>query len=536
MTPEDYIREARRSGSGVPIVRQREAVGAGVSLPAHLPTRAAARNVARTVTRMFKAGENDRLVAGWTGTPLTADTIVQRHQHTLVARSRERYANDDHAKAFVRMARQNIVGPNGVLMQAQVKTARGKSDKEANTALELAWEQWGHRKNCDVTGTESWRSLQTSAVVSAAKDGEFLFRMVYGADAGPWGFALQIIDPVRLPVDYDVQNLSGGSNFIRHGIEFTRYGRPIAYHLTTTDENGYDYQYGGRNYVRIPASEIIHGFRKDMVGQKRGLPWMATTLYSMRHLGGFEEAAIINARIGASKMAFMAFKDGSGGEEYDEDNPPEIEIEPGTMGILPSGASIEKFDPQFPSAEFAPFTKYMLRKMAAGLGVPYNEFAADLEGVNFSSIRQGTLDSREHWKELQEWLIEQLVQPVFEAWLTYSLLAGRINGLNPANLARYSAVTWQPRRWDWIDPRADNDANVSAKNNFLKSPSTIIREGGRDPGAVYAETAADVRAQIDALVAEGIPKEDAVEMVKMSFGIQPKPPAPAKPPPKASDE
>lgn len=530
MNPQDYINQARTSG--VPRIRMAEPAAA----PLAVPSRAVSRQIARAVARSFKAGETDRLVSDWTGTPLTADTIVQRHQRTLVARSRERYANDDHAKAFIRLCRQNIVGPNGVMMQAQVTKRDGKLDVDVNAALELGWNTWGHRRNCDVTGQESWRSLQNSAVLSAAKDGEFLFRMVYGADAGPWGFALQILDPVRLPVDYDVERVNGGSNFIRHGIEFNKYGRPVAYHFSTTEETGYDYQYGGRNYQRIPAAEIIHGFRKDMVGQKRGLPWMATALYGMRHLGGLEEAGIINARIGASKMAFMAFKEGHGGPEYDEENPPEIDIEPGTMGILPEGATIEKFDPQYPSGDFAPFAKYFMRKMAAGFGVPYSEFSGDLESVNFSSIRQGTLDSREGWKADQEWLIEQLVQPVFEAWLSYSLLAGRIPGLNATKLAQYmAAVSWQPRRWDWIDPRADNDANVSAKNNFLKSPSTIIREQGRDPGAVWTETAADLRAQVDALVAQGFKEDQALDLVKVGFGIQPKPPAPDKPQPKASE-
>lgn len=478
--------------------------------------------------RMFKAGENDRLISDWQGIPLTADIVIQRHQRVLVARSREQVANNDHAKAFIRMCRQNIVGPSGVMLQAQAKNGHGKLDKVANESIEDAWCEWGHRSNCDITGQESWRSLLTSAVVSAAKDGEFMFRKVYGVDAGPWGFSLQILDPVRCPVDYDAETVNGGNNFIRHGIEFNKYGRPVAYHVTTTDERGFDYTYGGRNFVRIPASEMIHGFRKDMVGQKRGLPWMATTLYTMRHMGGLEEAGLVNARVGASKMAFMKFEPGVGAPEYDEDNPPEIDIEPGTVGILPEGASIEKFDPQFPSGEFAPFSKYFLRKMAAGLGVPYNEFSADLEGVNFSSIRQGTLDSREHWKELQEWLIEQLVQPVYEAWLPYSLLAGRISGLSAEKLPRYKKVKWQPRRWQWIDPRADVDAAVEAKNNFLQSPSAIIREQGRDPSTVWIEAASDMREMVDSLVAEGFKEEQALDLVKMGFGIAP--PPPAKPP------
>ena len=62
-------------------------------------------------------------------------------------------------------------------------------------------------------------------------------------------------------------------------------------------------------------------------------------------------------------------------------------------------------------------------------------------------------------------------------------------------------VSWQPRRWAWIDPRADVQAAVMSKNNLLQSPGQIIREGGRDPSDVWREIAAD----IEEMRAAGIP-------------------------------
>nr|WP_308605909.1 phage portal protein [Massilia sp. DJPM01] len=478
----------------------------------------------------------------WDTAPMSADVVVQRWQRTLLARSREQAANNDHAKAYVRMCRQNIVGPNGVMLQAQVKGPKGKLDKEMNNAIESSFGRWGHRDNCDVTGQESWRSIQTSSVASWATDGEFMIRLVYGPDAGPWGFALQVLDTVRCPVDHDMQRLPvGGTNFVRGGIEYTKYGRPVAYHLTTTTQEEAEYSAGGRHYVVIPAAQMVHGYRKDMVGQKRGLPSMATALFRLRNLNGYEDAAIIKARIGASKMGFMQFAPGTG-PDYDEENPPEIDIEPGTMGILPEGATLAQWSPQSPAGDLGPMMKHMLRSIASGLGVPYNELAGDLEGVNFSSIRQGTLDSREHWKELQEWLIEMLVQPVFAAWFQYSILAGKITNtkrraIPMRDLDMFSEISWQPRRWQWIDPRADVDAAVNSKNNFLASPGQIIRESGRDPQTVWMESARDQRAMVDAYVAEGFTKEEATELVKLGMGMQPKQAvAEAKTKPKVSDE
>ena len=481
-----------------------------------------------SMARMFTAAENNRLNAGWGATPLTADQVIERNQRALVARSREQAANNDYAKAYLRMCRQNIVGSTGVQLQAQSADEKGKLDTKANQAIEAAWTEWSKKQNCDVTGRRSWRLIQSACVHSAAKDGEFFVRMVWGRDAGPWGFSLQTLDAQRCPVDMNEKNPKGGG-FIRHGIRFNKYGRPLSYFFSTTDEREADYRYGEKYYVEIPADEIIHGFLSDMEGQKRGLPWMATGLFRMRQLGAMEEAAIVNARVGANKMGVIEWKDGFG-PEMDEDEELIIDSQPGEWTVLPEGAQMKETNPQYPSGEFAPFMKQCLRSMAAGFGVQYNNLATDLEGVNFSSIRQGTLDEREHWKDLQEWLIETLIQPVFEAWLPRALLSSRIlvsgRPLKAERLERYSRISWQGRRWQWIDPRADVDAAVSAKNNGLVSPSTIIREQGRDPQSVWAEAARDVRAMIDAYVAEGIDQKTAEELVLLSMGKQPQKPAP----------
>lgn len=482
----------------------------------------------RISARLFAASQPDRLGTAWGGTPLTADQVVERNQTALVARSREQAANNDYAKSFLRQCRQNIVGPHGVMLQAQTMDDRGRLDTLANQAIESGWLEWGLRQNCDVTGKRSWREIQKSCVTTAAKDGEFIVRLVFGREAGAWQFAVQVLDPQRCPVWMNEDRPPSGA-FIRQGIEFNRYGRPLAYYFSTTDETESDYRWGGKHFIRVPADEIVHGFLEDMVGQKRGLPWMATALFRMRQLNAMEEAAIIKARTGANQMGFIEWEEGKG-PEYDEAEGLEIESEPGEWRVLPDGARVKESSPQYPSNEYAPFVKQSLRAMAAGFGVLYNNLASDLEGVNFSSIRQGTLDEREHWKDLQEWLIESLIQPVFEAWLPRALLLGKLvvrgRPLKPERIDRYRNVTWQGRRWQWIDPRADVDAAVEAKNNMLTSPGRIIREQGQDPEDVWRESARDVAAMIEAYKAEGIDEATAKELVLLSMGRQPPKPAP----------
>lgn len=484
----------------------------------------------RIMSRMFAAANHDRTTTQWGGTPLSADEIILRNQVILVARSREQCANNDYGRSFLRQCRQNIVGPQGVTMQAQARTDSGKMDKGANEALENGWFDWGRREHCDVTGKRSWREIQKSCITSAAKDGEFIVRLVTGTDGGEYGLALQVIDPQRCPVDMN-EDCDGSGTFIRQGIRFNKYGRPMGYLFRTLDEGEANYWSGGKSYVEVPAAEIVHGFLEDMVGQKRGLPWMATALYRMRQMAAMEQAAIVNARVGANKLGFIEWDEGSQGPEFDEDEGIEIESEPGEYTVLPQGARIKETSPQYPSNEYSPFVKQALRGMAAGFGVLYNNLASDLEGVNFSSIRQGTLDEREHWKDLQEWLIESLVQPVFNAWLPRALLLSKLTyrgrPLRAERIDRYrSAISWQARRWQWIDPRADVQSAVDSKNNMLTSPSTIIREQGKDPQTVWAETARDVAAMIEAFVSEGVDAATAKELVMLSMGRQPPKPAP----------
>lgn len=461
--------------------------------------------------RSYDGAQVDRYTGGWSTQPLSADEIIDRNQRALVARSREQAANNDYMKNFLRQCGQNIVGHSGIALQAQARDAGGNLDAAANEALELWWKKFSRAENCDVKGRRSLRLILKGAVNSAAKDGEFMIRELRGRDAGPMGYCLQTLDPQRCPVDYNVDKLPNG-RFVRQGIEYSREGRPLAYYFGRGDGRTTGYPHGGQHLERIAAGEIIHGYIEEIEGQRRGIPWAATALWRLKMLAGFEKAALVNARVGASKTGFIEIDpeyapdpDDENGD--DEDDELIIEHAGGEIQELPAGAKFKEWNPQYPSGEFGPFRKAMLQGAGAGLGVAYVSFANDLEGVNFSSIRQGVIDERDHWMDLQEWLIEALVDRVYRSALEAALLLGLVtNGkvrLRPERMAKYENVLWQARRWAWVDPAKDIKAEVDSKNNLLTSPSEIIRKAGRDPQTVWKNTAAD----IEQMRAAGIPEE-----------------------------
>jgi len=513
------------------IAQEPKAVERATSIP-KVPRRSYSARPAGAV-RQHDAATTDRLTSNWTTTPLTADQVVDRNQRVLVARSREQAASNDYMKAFIRQCSQNIVGHRGFALQAQASKSKGDLDRDANEALETWWRKWCRAENCDIKGQRSFRRICQTAVKTAAKDGEFFIREIKGRAAGPFRYALQTIDPQRCPVEYNVEGLTGG-RFIRQGIEFSREGRPLAYFFMVGEAANSAYTTNGSNLERVPANQIIHGFLEDIEGQRRGIPWAATSLWRLHMLSGFEKAALTNARMGASVGGFIQWKDGEGPDPEDAENPAEdeelyIEAEGGVFQELPAGAEAKPFPNTYPSGELAQFNKAVIRGAGAGMGVSYVSLANDLEGVNFSSIRYGVLNERDHWMDLQEWLLETLIDRCYQSALEPSMLLGLIHSkgrpLPAAQIDRYRRVYWQGRRWAWVDPTKDVKAEVDAKNNLLTSPSEIIRRRGDDPDTTWRTYAADIQGMRDA----GMPESFIMAAV---LGVQPNP----TPPPKNKSE
>lgn len=459
------------------------------------------RQIAR---RNIKAGTPQLLTATWTSSPMNADQIVHRYLRVLRARSREQFENNDYARRFTGLLKSNVVGPKGVVLQSRVTRSNGTPDEPARNALESAWNDWG--KSADITGRLSWIDIQNLFIQTVAIDGEFLAVKMTGRSVNKWNYAISIIDPERL----DSQYVRDDKN-IRAGIEYDSLGRPVAYHFAAEgDENGYVWR--GARYVRVPASRVYHCFLTERVGQKRGLPWMSSALQRMWMLEGYQEAAVTAARIGAAKMGFFIPPDGDTmiGPEDSAGNLVS-EVEPGLMEQLPPGTEFQAFDAKYPHEQFDDFVKAMLRSVASALGVSYHSLANDLEGVNFSSARTGTIEDRELYKALQEWMIRCFVQPVFSDWLSNALIVGIPIGNNGATLNalqqdRYENVSWQPRRWPWVDPLKDGQANLLAVKSRFTSISSIIRESGRDPDEVFRE----IQEEQQKLKEMGIEPEDIV--------------------------
>src|SRR5688572_21952556 len=419
----------------------------------------------KPTARLFSAASVNRLTQDWSTGSMSADSSLRRNLKILRARSRDLVDDNDFAQKYIKMVLSNVLGDMGISMRCKAKdndmvsggkVVPGKLDIGANKAIELAWWEWSKKRTCTVTKQLCWKEVQEVCLESVARDGECLVRKIRGAK-NRFGFSLQLLESDLLDIEFNEPEIAGGGQ-IRMGIELDAFGAPVAYHLWNKHPEDTYYSVYDQKRIRVPAEDIIHPFITRRIGQTRGYPWLATSAFGLKMLGGYSVAEVTKARLCAAKMAFFKRT----GEAQYQGEPTEggkiMDVEPGLMEELDQGLDVVSVDWNSPNMNYAEFVKAKLRQMASGLGVFYANLGNDHESINFSSSRVGLQDERDTWKNLQAWFAEGFCDEVFKSWLETSLAYGALGSLPLSKFDKFNAAVWSGRRWEWVDPTKEVEA------------------------------------------------------------------------------
>lgn len=430
---------------------------------------------------MWDGANTSRLYSDWDTWTLSPDYEIRFNHRLLRARARALAKNNPWIVGFLDELANNVVGAQGIMLQAQIRTVVGDAlHKPTNDAIETGWEEWGYPENASADGHDSWIELQRLIIQTIAIDGECFVRRLQGVD-NKFGYTLQLIDADLVDEQYNVP-AAKNQNRIRMGVELDRRNRPVAYWVWSRyaeDMDGLE-----RVRERIPAEEMSHLFvRWHRANTTRGVTWFAPIVAPTRHLDQYELNHIVASRGAAAKMAVIVNKHPDAIASYvppgKGEKPRVFEMEPGTMPELMPGQEIQEVDPTFPGANYGEFVVAVLRGIARGLKVSYLTLTGDLRQANYSSSRVSLQPERDRWKGLQVWFSTHLHRIVYREWVDMATLKRAIAVDGRLGSTLY-AVAWRGRGWKWIDP--DNDLSALEKEIKLgiNSRTRAAADQGRD--------------------------------------------------------
>jgi lambda family phage portal protein len=447
--------------------------------------------------RAYEGAVVSRLTSDWVTSSTSADAEINSSLVRLRNRSRQLVRDNAYARQALRAIACNVIG-HGIRLQAQVPMQRGggRLDERLNRQIETAWDRWCRPSTCHTAGRLSFVEISRLAIQAMAESGEVFIRMVpqaFGGSSVP--LALEVLEADLVKEDKNDGPAPDGSEW-RMGVKVDRWGRPLSYAFRTRHPG--DIQNGlGHQLVEVPAAEILHLAMIERPGQTRGVPMFAAAIKRLHHLAGYEEAEVVRARAASSLMGFITSPEGElqGDEVYQDERV--SNFEPGVFKYLAPGESVNVPTLDAPDGQFEPFMRAMLRAVAATTGVPYPSLSADYSQTNYSSSRLELLESREHWRTLQQFMIEHLHRPVFEQWMRAAVAVGQLDlpgyELMPE---RYDAVKWFPRGWGWVDPEKEVNAYKEAVRCGFATQAQIVAEQGGDLEELLVARKAEVdRAQ-----------------------------------------
>jgi len=443
------------------------------------PAAAVRREQARlqlSVIRKYEAATTGRRTTGWQAGGGSANAEIIQGIGLVRNRSRQMVRDNEYAKKAVHTLATKIVGSTGINVIPEQKAERA------------LWSTWAGEQ-CDADGQLDFAGIQRLAAMTWKEGGECLLRRRWRKpqDGLAVPMQIQLLEPDHLDhLKTGIDSASG--EVIIMGVQFNLLGQRTGYWLFSEHPGEVASIRRSLESKFVPASEVIHLYRKDRISQVRGVPELAVSLMRLRDLDGYEEAELVRKKIEACFTAFVTtdsprmtigdLTKEQGGSSTAPNRSVE-KISPGLIKYLTQGESVA-FGTPAAVGGYGEYTSTQLHAIAAGAGVTYHQLTGDTSRSSYTSHRAAL---REFYDlvEAEQWLtfIPMFVRPVRRWWREAAQLNGVRVGSKPDRITT-------PRK-AMVDPLKDTLADKEEIRAGLKSLSEALRERGMDPETVFAE-------------------------------------------------
>ena len=414
------------------------------------------------LTGTYDAATNtDRTASIWA----TATGRSQDSEATPAVRARLRnrvrfeVRNNPYLRGMLQTKSADIVGR---VPRLQLLTL----DEDYNEAKEAVFNEWAE----EIRLGEKLRTL-------------FFTRMESGE-----GFLKLILNPLlRSPIHLDVEVVECdrvtswyGRQADPHfwdGVTYDDSGNEIFFDVLRFHPGGPFYPMGGTPllYDTIPASQVIHFYRKQRPEQRRGIPDAAASLNLCTLLRRFTMAVVAAAEASAD-VAWAMKATGTNIEPAEVAPGDKFALDVGSGVTLPVGWDLSQLKPEHPCSTYREFKEACLIEIGRGMDIPANIALGDSSKYNFAS---GRLDHQGYHRSIgiERYDAELCVlDRVLRAWdMEYRFL--------PESLARpEDPESMKPDRHEWfwdgfppIDPR---EADAESKR-LASGQDTLADHYGR---------------------------------------------------------
>ena len=405
------------------------------------------RSAVRAFGQAYAAGRNPAGRPMWrpvSGGPRRTTAIGQQ---LIVDRARDAVRNNPYAARIVDLWTANAIGT-------------GITTRWSDGAHAAAWQRWSRSITVDAEGTQDWAGVQALAFRAMVESGEALirFRRTRPTRDNPVGLKLHVMEADLLDTTRVGMN---GPNRILQGVEIAPGGEPVAYWIKA-DYDDWPGTLVANKVERVPASEIIHLYRRRRPGQVRDVSWLAPVLWMLKDLGQYEAALLRKAEIEACLSVIVSGGDDSqpiAGEDgahllRDAAGNPVEDIQPGLILYRRDAGAVDTIAPSGGGTHLG-FAKRTLEAAAVGTGLTYDQASGDLSQANYSSLRAGKIEFRRLLEQVQYTLvIPRLIQRVSDRFHDQGVLFG-LWGDEPGEISHV------PPAPEMVDPMKDTMALIA---------------------------------------------------------------------------
>ena len=447
----------------------------------------------------YGANLTKKSLAGWLFAGGSHREDIEDNISVLRQRSRDLYMGVPIANGAVKTMRTNVVGRGLHLKPAidrEVLGITAAAAQKLEKQIEREWKLWADSPDCDIERIDNFFELQQLAFLNWLMSGDCLAVLpVKPRINQPYDLRVQLIEADRLSSpDY----CDSWDNKIVGGVEVDKDGEVIAYHISdhhplSGEVTEYKWQRVEAYGAKTGRRNVLHIMCRERIGQRRGVPFLAPVIESLKQLGRYTDAELVAAVVSGMFTVFIEKEDASSDEaigsmipeeeQIDAEDETSVELGPGAVMDLNPGEKIHDSNPGRPNSNFSMFVEAICQQIGASLELPY-ELLVKRFNASYTASKGALEEAWKMFRMYRAWLATDFCQPIYEEWFAEAVAKKRIDApgffTDPLIRKAYCKAEWNGPAKGMLDPVKEvTAAEKRVANGFsTRSSETMEMTGG----------------------------------------------------------